>query len=152
MADESTIIRILNEISENESDEENDNLEVELIDDSDEDPDYVPREQNLITDEEISEIIRSLENPPIPPAVCRKRKHVSTSITSNISTSKTDDNSGQISREYDSNKYKITIPNTSKIVGKNGFEWKTECERSRGKVSQKNIVHIRPGPSPLAIN
>lgn len=42
------------------------------------------------------------------------------------------------------------ISNTSKIVEKIGFEWKTECESFSGKVLQKNILHIQPGPTPLA--
>lgn len=92
MADSSTIIRILNELSGNES--EGSYMEVEQIVDSDEDPDYVPYEHNLQI--EVSEIIRNIENPPIPPKICRKRKNISTSET---------DNNGLIEQECDINKF-----------------------------------------------
>ncbi|XP_060879204.1 piggyBac transposable element-derived protein 4-like [Metopolophium dirhodum] len=142
MADSSTILRILRELSEDESGEES-GMEVEdVVDDSDEDPDYVPNKHNFQTEEEISEVIREIETRPIPPLKSRKRKI--------NSTSKTDSNNGENERETDQNKHIITISNTSEIVGKNGFVWKTECNYSSGKVPQKNIVHIRPGPSYLA--
>lgn len=142
MADNSTIIQILNELSGDESVECSD-MEEEQVDDSDEDPDYVPYEQNSLIEVDFSEVVRNIENPQIPPKQSHKRK--------NIFTSETENNDGQIEQECESN-HIITIPNTSKIVGKNGFEWKTECERFKGKVSQKNLVHIRPGPSPIAIS
>lgn len=140
MTDSSTILRILRELSEDESGEES-GMEVEdIVDDSDEDPDYVPNKHNFQTEEEISEVIREIETRPIPPLKSRKRKI----------NSQTDSNNGENERETDQNKHIITISNTSEIVGKNGFIWKTECNYSSGKVPQKNIVHIRPGPSYLA--
>ncbi|KAL4143992.1 hypothetical protein QTP88_006237 [Uroleucon formosanum] len=140
MTDSSTILRILRELSEDESGEES-GMEVEdIVDDSDEDPDYVPNKHNFQTEEEISEVIREIETRPIPPLKSRKRKI----------NSQTDSNNGENERETDQNKHIITIYNTSEIVGKNGFIWKTECNYSSGKVPQKNIVHIRPGPSYLA--
>jgi hypothetical protein len=130
MADSSMILRILKELSEDESGEES-GMEVEdIVDDSDEDPDYVPNKHNFQTEKEISEVIREIETRPIPPLKSRKRKINSTSQTD----SNNGENERETEREIDQNKNIITISNTSEIVGKNGFVWKTECNHSSGKV------------------
>jgi len=113
MADSSTILRILRELSEDESGEESGMGVEDIVDDSDEDPDYVPNTHNSQTEEEISEVIREIETRPIHPLKSRKRKI--------NSTSKTDSNNGENDRKTDQNKHIITFSNTSKIVGKNGF-------------------------------
>jgi len=110
MADSSTILRILRELSEDESGEESGTEVEDIVDDSDEDPDYVPNTHNFQTEEEISEVIRDIETRPIPPLKSRKRKI--------NSTSKTNSNNGENYRETDQNKHIITISNTSEIVGK----------------------------------
>ena len=75
MADSSMILRILRELSEDESGEES-GMEVEdIVDDSDEDPDYVPNKHNFQTGEEMSEVIREIETRPIPPLKSKKEKN-----------------------------------------------------------------------------
>ncbi|CAI6354009.1 unnamed protein product [Macrosiphum euphorbiae] len=129
MADSSTILRILRELSEDDSGEESGTEVEDIVDDSDEDPDYVPNTHNFQTEEEISQVIRKIETRPIPSLKSRKRKI--------NSTSKTDSNNGENDGETDQNKHIITISNTSEIVGKNGFVWKTECNHFSGKVPKK---------------
>lgn len=60
MTDYLKIIRILNELSEDENGE-SDIEEEELVDDSDEDPDYVQHGQNLLVEKEVIEVIRNIE-------------------------------------------------------------------------------------------
>jgi len=54
MADSSTILRILRELSEDESGEESGTEVEDIVDNSDEDPEYVPNTHNFQTEEEIS--------------------------------------------------------------------------------------------------
>lgn len=96
------IVRNLKELSGDESGIE----EEELVDNSDEDSDYIVNDQNiLMTEGKISEVIRNVENSPIPPKESRKRKHNSTCKTDNISKSKKDNKGGQIERECDDNRF-----------------------------------------------
>jgi len=61
------------ELFENDSGEES-GMGDELIDDSDEDPVYVPHEHNLQTEDEISEVIRMIEVPKTSPTKLKGEK------------------------------------------------------------------------------
>jgi len=144
------IIRLLNELSDNESGEESGleneySTDEEDINNSDEDPDYSPPEESVL-DEQLNDDIRNIEVTPIE---SRKRKIVQSSHTKTNKVRKTNSELESVNTDND---YIIQIPNKSEIMGKNGFLWKTQSTKSGGKVSQKNIIHIRPGPTLRAIN
>lgn len=153
------ILNALNERSEADADleclEEEDNIEYDErseADDSDADPDYVPHEEDLehLENENI-EAIREIEAQeekqpvrkpkPTEPKKTPGRRRRPLPPTGNTAEAHSG-NQGLIYKMDDEDGI---------VVSENGFLWASEGNSTAtGKTPAKNVVHIRPGPSPPA--
>lgn len=132
--DENEIFNLL-ELSSDEGEEDLVQFDSDFsCDDSLADPDYHPELQKV--EEASFEDIVNIEN-----SVPQKRKRVE-----NLEKSK-----NRVSDSNTVNKVNvIAISEAETVLGKNGFKWNTKCSDVGKKIPQKNVVHIRPGPTARA--
>ncbi|XP_039286826.1 piggyBac transposable element-derived protein 4-like [Nilaparvata lugens] len=142
--DEERIRRMLHEIDEGgESDaDEEDILEGIFSDNSDDDPDFQPSNEGQVIDEatKIQHIEQAYQQTEKQKRK-KKRPRLEESQSSSSSSKVADKVGSEIS------KLRI-VPTVEELIGKKGFTWKTkEVGSNKGKTRDKNIVHVRPGPT-----
>ena len=121
--------------------EEDDNLEKLWDSDySDQDRDYSPSDQEV---QDEVEVIRDFEkekqSKKDSKGNANKRRKVISDTSSSASSSVNE-------KQSSSETIYHLVPKKSDFMGKNGFHWKAQPNVQRGKIPNKNIIHIRPGP------